>query len=75
MRFRALLATSAPPATVLVRLLVGAVFLSEGVQKFLFPHSLGVGRFLKIGIPAPGIPAPFVGWWRSWAAASCSLGC
>jgi uncharacterized membrane protein YphA (DoxX/SURF4 family) len=61
MRFRALLATSAPRATVLVRLLVGAVFLSEGIQKFLFPASLGIGRFLKIGIPAPEILAPFVG--------------
>ena len=35
---------------VLIRLLVGAVFLSEGIQKFLFPASLGVGRFVKIGI-------------------------
>ena len=47
-------------AIVLVRLLVGAVFLSEGVQKFLFP-ALGVGRFAKIGIPAPHFTAPFVG--------------
>jgi uncharacterized membrane protein YphA (DoxX/SURF4 family) len=37
------------------------VFLSEGVQKFLFPDALGVGRFVKIGIPAPEIMAPFVG--------------
>jgi len=47
-------------AIVLVRLLVGAVFLSEGIQKFLFP-ALGVGRFAKIGIPAPHFTAPFVG--------------
>lgn len=53
--------TSAPGATILVRLLVGAVFLSEGIQKFLFPGELGVGRFLKIGIPAPSFTAPFVG--------------
>ena len=44
-----------------VRILVGWVFLSEGIQKFLFPATLGVGRFAKIGIPAPGIMAPFVG--------------
>jgi putative oxidoreductase len=37
------------------------VFLSEGIQKFLFPDQLGVGRFVKIGIPAPQIMAPFVG--------------
>src|ERR1039458_3717366 len=56
-----LLATNAPRATILIRLLVGAVFLSEGVQKFLFPAALGVGRFTKIGIPAPQFFAPFVG--------------
>lgn len=53
--------TTAPRATVLVRLLVGCVFLSEGIQKFLFPQALGVGRFIKIGIPAPQFFAPFVG--------------
>lgn len=45
----------------LVRLMVGSVFLSEGIQKFLFADSLGVGRFTKIGIPAPAVMAPFVG--------------
>jgi len=38
-------------AVLLIRILVGWVFLSEGIQKFLFPDSLGVGRFVKIGIP------------------------
>src|SRR6266403_5719313 len=45
----------------LIRILVGWVFLSEGIQKFLFPDSLGVGRFVKIGIPWPQVMAPFVG--------------
>ena len=53
---------NAPTATVLVRLIVGAVFLSEGIQKFLFPDELGVGRFTKIGIPSPQMLAPFVGY-------------
>lgn len=56
-----MLASSAPKATVLIRLAVGWVFLSEGIQKFLFPESLGVGRFAKIGIPDPSFTAPFVG--------------
>jgi len=56
-----LLRTNAPGATILIRLLVGVVFLSEGIQKFLFPAVLGVGRFMKIGIPAPQFFAPFVG--------------
>jgi uncharacterized membrane protein YphA (DoxX/SURF4 family) len=45
----------------LVRFMVGAVFLSEGIQKFLFPEELGVGRFQRIGIPWPQGMAPFVG--------------
>lgn len=45
----------------LIRLLVGWVFLSEGIQKFLFPDALGAGRFVKIGIPWPHVMAPFVG--------------
>ncbi len=53
--------SQAPAAVVLIRVLVGAVFLSEGIQKFLFPDSLGVGRFAKIGIPSPQLLAPFVG--------------
>ncbi len=48
-------------ALLLVRLLVGGVFFSEGIQKFLYPSALGVGRFAKIGIPAPAVMAPFVG--------------
>ncbi len=51
----------APAATILIRIVVGGVFLVEGIQKFLFPAALGVGRFEKIGIPAPAFTAPFVG--------------
>lgn len=45
----------------LLRILVGWVFLSEGIQKFLYPDALGAGRFAKIGIPVPQYTAPFVG--------------
>jgi uncharacterized membrane protein YphA (DoxX/SURF4 family) len=51
----------AAKAIVLIRILVGWVFLSEGIQKFLFPAALGAGRFVKIGIPWPQFMAPFVG--------------
>jgi putative oxidoreductase len=64
MIFRRIVATDAPAAVILIRLIVGAVFLSEGIQKFLFPDALGVGRFAKIGIPIPDIMAPFVGVWE-----------
>jgi putative oxidoreductase len=56
-----ILRTDAPPATILVRLLVGSVFLSEGIQKFLYPAELAAGRFEKIGIPVPQMTGPFVG--------------
>jgi len=48
-------------AAFLVRLMVGGVFLEEGIQKFLFADELGVGRFAKIGIPIPEFSTPFVG--------------
>jgi uncharacterized membrane protein YphA (DoxX/SURF4 family) len=53
--------TSAPAAVLLIRLMVGAVFVSEGIQKFLFPADVGAGRFAKVGIPSPEFVAPFVG--------------
>jgi len=53
-----LLRTTAPPATLLIRLSIGAVFLSEGIQKFLFADAQGACRFVKIGIPAPQIIGP-----------------
>jgi putative oxidoreductase len=56
-----ILATSAPAATVLIRIAVGAVFLSEGLQKFLYPAAVGAGRFARIGIPSPEVMGPFVG--------------
>ncbi|WP_394426710.1 DoxX family protein [Streptomyces sp. SGAir0957] len=53
--------TSAPGAAILIRLYVGAIFLSEGVLKFLRPDQLGTGRFDKAGIPAPDLLAPLDG--------------
>lgn len=49
-------------AVILIRILVGWVFISEGIQKFLFPQTLGVARFAKIGIPLPQFAAPAVGF-------------
>ncbi len=47
--------------TIIIRLMVGIVFLSEGIQKFLFPAIRGAGRFDKIGLPFPDILGSFVG--------------
>jgi len=41
--------------------MVGAVFLSEGIQKFLYPALRGAGRFEGMGFPSPEFIGPFVG--------------
>ncbi len=48
-------------STLIIRLMVGAIFLSEGIQKFLYAAALGAGRFAKIGLPNPDFLGPFVG--------------
>ncbi len=48
-------------ANLVVRMLLGLVFLPEGIKKFLFPEQWGAGRFEKIGIPEPALMAHFVG--------------
>ena len=45
--------------TLMIRLVVGLIFLSEGIQKFLFPELLGPGRFAKIGFSHPDFWAYF----------------
>lgn len=52
---------AAPAATILIRIMVGAVFLAEGIQKFLYPAEVGAGRFARIGIPYADLLGPFVG--------------
>jgi len=47
--------------TLLIRLVVGLIFLTEGIQKYLFPELLGTGRFLKIGFSDPSFWAYFTG--------------
>src|SRR5215475_8761695 len=51
---------SAPKSVILIRLMAGGVFLWEGILKFVYKNQ-GVGRFTKIGIPAPHFTAAFVG--------------
>lgn len=61
MNIRRLIETNAPSSVILIRIIVGGVFLSEGIQKFLYPAENAAGRFAKIGIPAPDVMGPFVG--------------
>ena len=50
---------SAPRSAILIRCMAGGVFLWEGILKFVYTNQ-GVGRFTKIGIPAPELTAHFV---------------
>lgn len=45
----------------LIRIITGIVFITEGILKFMYPGELGSGRFAHIGLPAPHLLAPFVG--------------
>jgi len=45
----------------LIRLAVGLIFLSEGIQKYLMPDLTGTGRFAKIGFNQPAFWAYFTG--------------
>lgn len=46
---------------ILVRVMVGLVFLLEGVLKFVRPDEIGAGRFAAIGLPFPHQMATLVG--------------
>ena len=59
--FQKIIKTDNSKTTIIIRLIVGLVFLSEGIQKFLFPAIRGAGRFDKIGLPFPDFLGSFVG--------------
>lgn len=46
---------------ILIRVVLGLVFLTEGILKFVHPSELGAGRFAAIGLPFPQVLAPLVG--------------
>jgi putative oxidoreductase len=69
-----IISTSAPASSVLIRLAVGAVFLSEGIQKYINPAEVGAGRFEKIGFANPQFLAPFVGAFEIVCGALILLG-
>jgi putative oxidoreductase len=52
--------TDSSRTTIIIRILVGAVFLSEGIQKVLFPDLRGPGRFEGMGFPEPAFFPYFV---------------
>lgn len=59
--FRRFFETDAAKTTIIIRIMVGSIFLSEGIQKFLYPALRGVGRFEGMGFPNPEFFGYFVG--------------
>lgn len=62
-----------PAAILLVRLMTGGVFFSEGLLKFVYVNQ-GVGRFTKIGIPFPPFSATAIGLLEICGGAMLMLG-
>jgi len=59
--FDKLMTTDGSRTTIIIRMMVGVVFLSEGIQKFLFPDQRGAGRFEDIGLPEPELLGYMIG--------------
>ncbi|MFN6945170.1 MAG: DoxX family protein, partial [Cytophagaceae bacterium] len=53
--------TSPSPTIIIIRLVVGVVFLSEGIQKFILPDIRGAGRFEELGVFWPEFTSTLVG--------------
>jgi putative oxidoreductase len=49
------------PWAIILRLGVGLVFLTEGLNKFIHPGERGPGRFADLGFPAPELVANMIG--------------
>ena len=58
----------------LIRIIVGLVFLVEGILKVMYPAELGAGRFAHIGLPFPDVLGPLVAVVEIVAGAAVMLG-
>jgi uncharacterized membrane protein YphA (DoxX/SURF4 family) len=72
--FKKIIHTNNSKTTIIIRLIVGVVFLSEGIQKNLFPAIRGAGRFEKIGLPSPEFLGNFVGTFEILCGALILIG-
>lgn len=73
-RFISVYKTANDYRSVIPRLIVGMIFISEGIQKFLFPDQVGVGRFEKIGFDNPEFLAYFVASFEIFCGALIAIG-
>ena len=49
---------------IIIRIILGYVFLVAGLQKFIFPDDMGPGRFAGMGFPIPEFTAYFTGFFE-----------
>lgn len=61
-------------AVLIVRIVLGYVFLVAGLQKFIFPDDMGPGRFAEMGYTFPAFTAYFVGFFETAGAVLILLG-
>lgn len=71
---RRLLNTDAAKTTILIRLMVGGIFLSEGIQKMLYPMIRGAGRFESLGFPNPELIGSLIGFIEVFAGLMILMG-
>jgi len=69
-----IVASDAPRAALLVPGMVGAVFLLEGLQKFIEPALRGPGRFEKMGFPHPELLGYLLGSFETLCGALVLVG-
>ncbi|MEI1279330.1 DoxX family protein [Leptospira venezuelensis] len=60
-------------SNLIIRILVGGVFIWEGIIKFLFVNQ-GIGRFTKLGFSHPEMTASFIGGLEILGGAMLILG-
>jgi putative oxidoreductase len=56
------------PGYMLIRLILGYVFLVAGLQKFIFPDDMGPGRFIEMGFPVRNSPLILLASLKPWEA-------
>lgn len=61
-------------AVLIVRIIMGYVFLVAGLQKFIFPDDMGPGRFEEMGYAFPAFTAYFVGFFETAGAILILIG-
>ncbi|MCC5848479.1 MAG: DoxX family protein [Verrucomicrobia bacterium] len=72
--WKKLFSTCSHPPVILIRGMIGVVFLIAGLQKFIFPGEMGPGRFEEMGYAYPAFTAYAVGFFEAGGGVLILLG-